>query len=220
MITGASGGLGVAVVEAFLSAGAEVVGVSRKASKPAGPRHVPFAADLTTDKGCRSAVAAAFTRSGRIDAVVHLLGAFAGGSPVGDTTDETWDAMMDVNLRPAFRVFRAALPHMIEKGYGRILAVGSRTGEQPAATLSAYNVSKAGLEALVRTAAAEVKGTGVTCNIVLPSVIDTPANRQAMPDADPGKWVKPASIAALLLWLASDAAADVNGAAIPIYGQA
>ncbi len=108
---------------------------------------------------------------------------------------------------------------MLAAGRGRILAVGSRTGVEPVATLSAYGASKAALIALVRTIAAEVRDSGATANVVLPSVIDTPANRASNPGADFSRWVQPDSIAALLLWLASDAAANINGAAIPIYGR-
>jgi NAD(P)-dependent dehydrogenase (short-subunit alcohol dehydrogenase family) len=109
---------------------------------------------------------------------------------------------------------------MLQAGKGRIVAIGSRTGVEPAAGLSAYGVSKAALIALMRTIAAEVRNSGVTANIVSPSVIDTPANRAASPAADFSKWVQPESIARLLVFVASDAAADVNGAVIPIYGRA
>jgi NAD(P)-dependent dehydrogenase (short-subunit alcohol dehydrogenase family) len=109
---------------------------------------------------------------------------------------------------------------MLAQKRGRIIAVGSRAGVEPVATLSAYSASKAALVALVRSAAAELVSTGVTANVVLPSVIDTPENRASDPKADYSTWVKPASIADLIVYLASDAAADVNGAAIPIYGKA
>ncbi len=215
LITGASGGLGRSVVDAFLAAGAEVAAVSRSGEGPRG-----IAADLTGDEACRKAVAEAIARLGRIDALVHLLGGFAGGERIENTGDATWERMLALNLRAAFYTFRAVLPHMRERGYGRIVAVGSRTAVEPAAGLSAYNVSKAGLVALVRTLAAETKGSGITANVVLPSVIDTPANRAADPAADPSRWVQPESIAQLLLWLASEASADVSGAVIPIYGAA
>jgi NAD(P)-dependent dehydrogenase (short-subunit alcohol dehydrogenase family) len=109
---------------------------------------------------------------------------------------------------------------MTKAGKGRIVAVGSRAAVEPMANFAAYSVSKAALVTLVKTVALEVKDSGITANIVLPSVIDTPANRAAMPSADASKWVTPESIAGLLVWLASDAARDVNGAAIPIYGRA
>lgn len=155
-----------------------------------------------------------------LDALVHVLGGFEGGDPVARMEASVWDRMLQLNLNAAFHMFRAALPGMLDAGHGRILAVGSRTAVEPAAGLSAYGVSKAGLVALIRTIALEVKNQGVTANVVLPSVIDTPANRKAMPKADFAKWVRPESIAKLLVWLASEEAADVNGAVIPIYGKA
>lgn len=158
--------------------------------------------------------------AGPIDALVHLLGGFDGGEPVARTDDAVWNRMMTLNLNAAFYMFRAVLPGMLSAGRGRIVAIGSRTGVEPSANLSAYGVSKAGVIALVRTIALETKNTGVTANVVLPSTIDTPGNRKAMPDADYSRWVKPESIAKLLVWLASEDSADVNGAVIPIYGKA
>jgi NAD(P)-dependent dehydrogenase (short-subunit alcohol dehydrogenase family) len=128
--------------------------------------------------------------------------------------------MLDLNLRSAQLMFRAVLPSMIKAGKGRIVAVGARAALEPIANFAAYSVSKAALVALVKTVALEVKDAGITANVVLPSVIDTPANRAAMPSADASKWVTPESIAGLLIWLTSDAARDVSGAAIPIYGRA
>jgi NAD(P)-dependent dehydrogenase (short-subunit alcohol dehydrogenase family) len=221
LISGASGGLGQAVTEAFLDAGALVAGVSRnwppKASNT--PRFLPVAADLTQEAGCIAAVQAALERWPRLDAAVHLMGGFAAGTTVEATPVEVWDRMMNLNLRSAFLFFRAALPPMLKAGRGRLLAVGSRPGVDPAAGLGAYAVSKAGLHALVRTLAAEHNDGGITANAVLPSVIDTPANRAAMPDADVSKWVAPESIAALLVFLAGDAAQDITGALVPIYGR-
>lgn len=214
LITGASGGLGSAVVPAFRAAGARVLAVAR------APGADGIDADLATDAGARAAVRRALEQAGRIDALIHLMGGWAGGKPVAETDDATWRSMLDINLDAAFHMARAVLPPMTKAGYGRIVMVGSRTGVEPTAGSGAYNVSKAGLIALVRTIAAEVKDSGVTANIVLPSVIDTPVNRAAMPTAKHDRWVKPQSIADLALWLCSDAAADVNGAAIPIYGRA
>jgi NAD(P)-dependent dehydrogenase (short-subunit alcohol dehydrogenase family) len=128
--------------------------------------------------------------------------------------------MLGLNLRSAYTIFRAVLPGMLKAGKGRIVAVGARAAIEPIANFAAYSVSKAALVALVKTVALEVKDSGITANAVLPSVIDTPANRAAMPAADASKWVTPESIAGLLVWLVSDAARDVNGAAIPIYGRA
>jgi NAD(P)-dependent dehydrogenase (short-subunit alcohol dehydrogenase family) len=128
--------------------------------------------------------------------------------------------MMNVNLRVAFNAIRAVVKPMMQARHGRIVAIGSRAAVEPSPKLAAYAVSKAALVALVKNTAAEVKDFGITANVVLPSTIDTPANRTAMPQSDFSKWVAPESIAKLLLFLASDAAADVNGAVVPIYGGA
>jgi NAD(P)-dependent dehydrogenase (short-subunit alcohol dehydrogenase family) len=222
LITGVTGGLGVAVARAFLDAGASVVGVSPRvdAAPVASARFLPLAADISTPDGAAQAVRGALELAGRVDALIHLVGGFAGGKYVLETTDQIWRHMLSLNLDTAFYMSRAILPHMLASRRGRIVAVGSRTGVEPAPGLSAYGVSKAALIALVRTIAAEVKDSGVTANVILPSIIDTPANRSASAGADVSKWVKPESIASLLVWLASDAATDVNGAVIPIYGRA
>ena len=212
----------MAVARAFLDAGATVVGVSPRvdAAPVADARFLPLAADIATPDGASQASRGALDLAGRVDALIHLVGGFAGGKHVSETTDETWLKMLSLNLNTAFYMSRAILPHMLAARRGRIVAVGSRTGVEPAAGLSAYGVSKAALIALVRTIAAEVRDAGITANVILPSVIDTPANRAASPGADTSKWVQPESIASLLVWLASDAAADVNGAVIPVYGRA
>lgn len=222
LITGASGGLGGTVTTAFLDAGAMVVGTGRSAPVLATPnaRFHGIAADLSTREGASAAIEQTVGKAGRINALMHLAGEFAGGKPVAETDDATWNDMLNVNLHAAFYTTRAVLPQMIAAGRGRIVAIGSRTGVEPVATLSAYGVAKAGLIALVRTIALEVKDSGVTANVVLPSVIDTPANRAANPGAEYSKWVSPQSIARLLVWLASDQAGDINGAVIPIYGRA
>jgi NAD(P)-dependent dehydrogenase (short-subunit alcohol dehydrogenase family) len=222
LISGASGGLGAAVTRAFFEAGATVAAVSRSAPAATGaePRLLEMGADLTRPEEAARTVEAVRARFGRVDMLLHLLGGFDGGTPVGETTDLVWNRMFDLNLHAAFYLARAVLPGMLGAGWGRVIAVGSRTAVEPTATLSAYGASKAALVALIRTIALEVKRSGVTANVVLPSVIDTPANRTAQPGADFSRWVKPESIARLLLWLASDGAADVNGAAIPIYGRA
>jgi NAD(P)-dependent dehydrogenase (short-subunit alcohol dehydrogenase family) len=211
LIAGASGALGTVVTHAFLEAGADVAAVSRSGSE--------ISADLTRPDEAARAVQAVLSRFKRIDVLLHLAGGFEGGTPVAQTDDGVWNRMFDLNLNSAFYCTRAVLLAMLEAKYGRIVAIGSKTAVEPVATLAAYGASKAALVALVRTIALEVKRSGVTANVVLPSVIDTPANRAAEPAADFSRWVSPESIARLLLWLASDAAADVNGAVIPIYGR-
>ena len=217
LITGANGGLGTAVCQEFLASGAKVIGVSL-AWKQSAP-FTTISADVTTEAGCESMVKQALEH-GPIDALVHLVGGFAGGSPVVETTDETWDSMMNVNLRAAFCCIRAALKPMQAAGRGRIVAIGTRMAVEPSPNFAAYAVSKAALVALVKSVAAEGQKSGVTANVVLPSTIDTPLNRAAMPKADFSRWVAPQSIAKLLVFLTSDAAADTSGAVIPIYGRA
>ncbi|MEZ5365995.1 MAG: SDR family NAD(P)-dependent oxidoreductase [Bryobacterales bacterium] len=207
LITGATGGLGGAVVNAFLDAGATVTGVSRSVDgQHQSERLRWFAADLTKAAGAEAAVAAAVEHGGKLDVLAHVLGGFAGGSPTFETEEDVWDKMMTLNLKAAFLSMRAALPRMLDNGYGRIVAVGSRAGVDIVPGLSAYAVSKAGLNALVRTVAEEGKDNGITANVVLPSVIDTPANRHEMADADFDRWVTPEAIAGHVLWLASEEA--------------
>ena len=217
LITGANGGLGTAVCQEFLATGAKVIGVALEWKHPAS--FTTVSADVTTEAGCESMVKQALEH-GPIDALVHLVGAFAGGSPVSETTDQTWDSMMNVNLRAAFCCIRAALKPMHAAGRGRIVAIGTRMAVEPSPNFAAYAVSKAALVALIKTVAAEGQKFGVTANVVLPSTIDTPANRAAMPKADFSRWVAPQSIAKLLVFLTSDAASDTSGAVIPIYGRA
>lgn len=217
LITGASGGLGTAVCRAFEDAGKSVIGVARS-----WPEAVPFrtiAADLTTAEGCDAMVAEALER-GPIEALVHILGGFGGGQPISETSDKTWDGMMTLNLRAAFCAMRAVLKPMTTAKYGRIVAVGSRAAVEAMPNFAAYSVAKAGLVALVKNVAAEGRDLGITANVVLPSTIDTPANRQAMPKSDFSRWVAPEAIAKTLVWLASKEAGDVSGALIPIYGRA
>jgi NAD(P)-dependent dehydrogenase (short-subunit alcohol dehydrogenase family) len=135
------------------------------------------------------------------------------------TDDATLDRMLDLNYRSAFFIARAVLPHMLQQGGGRILAVASRQAVEPGAMVGAYSASKAAVVALIRTIALENKDLDVSANTVLPGTMDTPANRAADPTADPLRWVQPPQVAALLVHLASDAGAQVTGAAIPIYGR-
>src|SRR5581483_7333019 len=217
LITGAGGGLGRAVVDAFLETGAMVYGVDISWAKanPHNSTHFhAIEAEVNTDEGCDTAVESAAP----VDTLIHLVGGYAGGQNVTETDDAIFDRMINLNLRSAFRIIRAALPGMLAARKGRIVVIGSRAADEPIAGSAAYNASKAALNALVRTIALETKNSGITINSVAPSVIDTPANRKAMPSADHSRWVKPESIAKLLVWLASDAAADVSGAVIPVYG--
>jgi len=221
LITGAKGGLGRFITEAFLAAGAKVVGVSRsiQASDFPHPAFVALPAELSNGEAARRIVGDVLARFPRIDVLVHAIGGFAGGTSVIETDDAAVDQMLDLNYRSAFFVARAVLPHMRQQGGGRILVVASRQAVEPGTLLGAYSASKAAVVALTHTIALENKDCGISANTVLPGAMDTPANRAADPKADPAQWVQPAQVAALLVHLASDAGAQVTGAAIPVYGR-
>lgn len=220
LITGANGGLGTHVTLAMLDAGFTVVGLAPriKQSDFTHPKFTALAASLDSLGSASAAVDEVIKRFGSIDVMVHTVGGFSGGKPVHETDDASFRHMFDLNVNAAFHILGAVIPHMRQARYGRIIGIGSRSGEIPAATIGAYSASKAAFESLMRTVALENKDAGITANVILPGTIDTPANRQAMPGADTSQWVKPSTIASLIVWLARDAGTDVNGAAIPVYG--
>jgi len=220
LITGAKGGLGAHVMQAFLESRAQVIGTSRQiaATDFPLPNFTPMPADLTKAEDAGQLAAAVIARFQRIDVLVHVAGGFAGGSPIHETDDGTWDGMMNLNLRAAFNILRAVIPPMRLEKHGRIIAIGSRAGVEPAANIAAYAASKAALVSLVKTAALENKTFGITANVILPGTIDTEANRKSDPAGNHSKWVSPEKLAALAFYLASDAAAEITGAAIPVYG--
>ena len=181
-------------------------------------RFTGIPADLT-DSGAAGRLAdTVAARFGHIDALIHVAGGFAGGVPLHDTDEATWDGMMNLNARAAFHILRAVIPHMRKAGRGRIVAVGSRSGVQPAVNIAAYSASKAALVSLVQTAALENRDTGITANVILPGTIDTEANRKFDPTSGNSTWIAPERLAALAVFLISDAAAQITGAAIPVYG--
>jgi NAD(P)-dependent dehydrogenase (short-subunit alcohol dehydrogenase family) len=220
LITGAKGGLGTFVTNSFLESGARVFGVSRSIADSDFP-HPNFsavAAGLSDGDRARQVAENVVGKAGRIDGLVHLVGAFAGGRSVAETDDVTLDKMLDLNLRSAFHMIRAILPIMRVQGTGRIVGIGSKAAAEPAALAGVYGASKAALVSLIRTIARENADVHVSANIVLPGTMDTPANRAADPNADYSKWVHPCQVAKLLVHLVSDQASQVSGAVIPIYG--
>jgi NAD(P)-dependent dehydrogenase (short-subunit alcohol dehydrogenase family) len=221
LVTGANGGLGIHVTQAFLDSGATVVGASRKIeqSEFAGANFVAAPAEIATAAGTKSMVDSVNDRFGRLDIVVHTVGAFAGGASVAEIDDATYQRMIDLNLNSTFYLLRSVIPLMRKTGNGRIVGIGSRAAVDPGAGVGAYSASKAAMVSLIRTVAQENKDVGITANAILPGTIDTPANRKDMPKADVSKWVQPSAIAALILWLTGDAGKDVNGAVIPVYGK-
>jgi NAD(P)-dependent dehydrogenase (short-subunit alcohol dehydrogenase family) len=221
VITGANGGLGTHVTQALLDAGATVVGVSRKIEQAdfSTGTFVAMPSELSTAEGTRRMVEKVTAQFGRIDLVVHTVGGFAGGKPIAEIDDKTFQDMIDVNLNSTFYLLRAVIPVMRKTGNGRIVAIGSRAAVDPGAGVGAYSASKAAMVSLIRTAAIENVDAGITANVILPGTIDTAMNRKFMADADFSKWVQPSSIASLITWLVGDSGKDVTGAVIPVYGS-
>ncbi len=175
--------------------------------------------DCTDAAAARSFVDDAADRFGPINVLACLVGGWTGGRDVEDTDDVRFDRMIDLNLRSSFHAVRAALPHLRQAEWGRIIMIGSRAAVEPPAGQAMYNAAKAGVIALARTIAQEVADAEITSNVVMPSVIDTPAFREAVPYADYVGWPTPADIAVVIDFLASRQSAVVNGAMIPVYGK-
>ena len=221
LVTGANGGLGTHVTKAFLDAGFTVVGLARRiqASDFDHPHFTALPATLDSLDAAKKAVDTVIAHFGKIDVLVHTVGAFTGGQTVADTDDTTFERMFELNVNSAFHILRAVIPHMRKAGGGRIIGISSRQAESAAAMIGAYSASKAAFSSLMRTVALENKDAGIAANVILPGTMDTPANRKAMPGADTSQWVQPATVASLTVWLARDAGMDVTGAAIPVYGR-
>ncbi len=215
LIAGGGGGLGQAVTPAFSEAGATIVLVGRQVPADLPKGQLALAADVTDEADVRLVVAEAIRQAGRVDCLINLVGGFALGR-VADTDVPLWNRMLALNLTAPFVLSRAVVPHMLARGSGRILHIAARAALDPFPGAAAYLVAKSGLLALIRVLALELAGSGVAVAGVLPATIDTPANRKNMPEADPSTWVQPASIARLLLFLASHEAGDLNGALIPM----
>ena len=228
LVTGATGALGEAVTRALLDQGCAVAATHRSApdaarlsSLAAGRPLLPVQVDAANVPDMLSAVQQTIDAFERLDYLVALVGAWSGGAPVWETSAEQWDHMLAVNLRSAYTACNAALPMMVGAGYGRVILVSSRAAVQPSPGAAAYAAAKAGVVSLTETLAQEVRDLGdITVNCILPSVIDTPANRTSMPRADTARWVQPDQLASIITWLTSDAATPINGAAIPVYGRA
>jgi len=219
-ITGAGGGLGSSVTRTFLEQGARVIGASLRitAADFPQPNFEAMAIDFNQLDEIKRGVAKIVERYGRLDVLVHLLGGFAGGPSIAETTDAMWEQMQNINLTSAFHIFRESIPHLRKSASGRLIAIGSLTAAQPHVNLGAYVTFKAALAMLVETVALENAGAGLTANVILPGTMDTPANRKAMPDADFSKWAKTENVAKLVLALAGEQAQHLTGLAIPIEG--
>jgi NAD(P)-dependent dehydrogenase (short-subunit alcohol dehydrogenase family) len=227
MVTGAAGTLGRAVARAFQKAGAHLVLVDRAADRL--PRLFPELADsedhlLATSVDLREpsaidgAVASAIEALGHVDVLVNAAGGYRGGKMLHETPPEMLDFLFDLNARTTFNACQAAIPHMLEAGRGWIVSVGARASLQGRARMGAQSVSKSAVVRMTETMAAELRRKGINVNCVLPGTIDTPKNREAMPKADQSRWTDPADIADVILFLASEGARAIHGAAIPVFG--
>jgi NAD(P)-dependent dehydrogenase (short-subunit alcohol dehydrogenase family) len=227
IVAGGTGGLGAAVSLAFLQQGAQVAVTYRTQSElddlvaAAGAqasRLEGHRVDVTDEAATSQLAQAVVTKHGRIDALVNCVGGYAGGASVKDVETKVLDRMLALNLRSGYALVRAVLPQMLAQQSGAIVNVAAKAAVTPPAGAAAYAASKAAAVALMDSLAAEVVGSGVRVNSILPSIIDTPPNRAAMPKADHAKWPKPAELARVVLFLCSDAAAAIHGASIPVYG--
>ncbi|MFV9505591.1 MAG: SDR family NAD(P)-dependent oxidoreductase [Oscillochloridaceae bacterium umkhey_bin13] len=230
VVTGGTGGLGGALVGALLAAGATVIVPHRHPNdldqlrvRLGLPNDAPLFG-ATVDLVDPDAVTAFYDQvvatHGGLDIVVNAAGGFAGGQPVHETAWALWDDQLTLNLKTAVLSCAAATPHLIARGGGAIINVASRTATQPAAKYAAYATAKRAVLQLTETLAAELRDHAITVNAILPSVIDTPANRAAMPQADHRRWVTPEAIAQVVLFLVGPEARIISGAQIPVYGRA
>ena len=227
VVTGAAGNLGRAVAQALAAQGASVALVDRDESAlnaarselPAGTESAVFAADLLKPDAVADLAARVVDRFGRVDILANIAGGFTMGPPLHETSDHVWDFMHDINARSVFHACRAFVPALLRNPAGRIVNVSARAALEGKAHMIPYCASKAAVITLTEGLAAELKDAGTTVNCVLPGTLDTPQNRAAMPDQDFGRWVPPAALADVILFLASDAARCVTGAAIPVYGR-
>ena len=225
LLTGGTGGLGLGVTPLVLVNGATVTipasnpqaidRLKRQLSPAELVRTTFVAADLTLESEVETLIA----EMERVDVLIHLVGGFAMGKTHEFSYDD-WQKQMDLNLNTTFLVCKYSLKRMVQQGYGRIVTVSSRSAVAPGGQLAAYSAAKAGVVALTQAIADETKGTNITANVVLPSVIDTPTNRAAMGTQNVDRWVKPESLGQVICFLASEAAKDVRGAVVPVYGNA
>jgi len=228
LVAGGTGGLGRAVTLAFLEEGAKVVVTYRDQKEWDDLKAISAASisslaghrvDVTDPAGVGELVQKVVAEYGHLDVMVNTVGAYAGGMKLWETDPKVFDQMLTLNLRAGYTLLRAVVPEMLKQKQGAIISVASKAALDHAAGAAAYAASKAAAVAMIDSLAADLKGSGVRVNSILPSIIDTPANRRAMPNADFAQWPKPEEIARVILFLCSDDARLIHGAAVPVYGN-
>lgn len=228
MVTGAIGNLGIALARSFQASGAKLTLVDRGEDRlnqtfpdmVSSPDYLLVnCVDLMDEGAVETAVAESVQHFGRIDVLVNTVGGFRAGVPLHETPIKTWDFLLNMNARSVFIACQKVIPHLLDQGSGKIVNLAARPGLEGRAGMAAYSASKSAVLRLTESMAAELKDQGINVNCVIPGTIDTPQNRQAMPDADHTRWVKPESLADVILFLTSNAARDIHGAAVPVYGN-
>jgi NAD(P)-dependent dehydrogenase (short-subunit alcohol dehydrogenase family) len=224
LLTGGTGGLGLGVTPIVLAQGAEVTIPYRQPQDVERLKGILSPADLAriqfipANLEDEASVDKLISRMLQVDVLIHLVGGFSMGK-THEYSFYSWKRELELNLNTTFLTCKYSLKSMLEHGYGRIVTVGAKAGVQPAGQLAAYSAAKAGVIALTKAIADETKGKNITANVVLPGVIDTPTNRQEMGEENIHAWVKPESLAQVICFLASEAAQDIRGATIPVYGN-
>jgi len=219
VLTGASGNLGRVVASAFADTGASLALLDVKpGSTQESAKQIFVQTDLFDAQSVQAAADRILQRFGRIDVLCNLAGGFRMGSPVHETSAQDWDFLFNLNARTVLHTAKAMVPAMLERGGGKIVNVAAYAAQKGAARMGAYAASKSAVIRLTETMAAELREHNINVNCVLPTIIDTPQNRADMPDADPRRWVAPADLAQVIVFLASEAARAIHGAAVPVRG--
>jgi NAD(P)-dependent dehydrogenase (short-subunit alcohol dehydrogenase family) len=228
MLTGATGNLGIVLAHSYQESQAKLALVDRGEDRLRQTfpdlAHSPDyllvnCADLMNEGEVEAAVAESVQHFGRIDVLVNTVGGFRAGLPLHETEIKTWDFLINLNARSVFIACQKVIPQMLKQGSGKIINIAARPGLQGRAGMAAYSASKSAVLRLTESMAAELKEYNINVNCVIPGTIDTPQNRETMPDGDYSTWVNPESLADITLFLTSDLARDVHGAALPVYGK-
>lgn len=228
MISGATGNLGHAVARKFLEKGAHLSLIDRGEDELQGSfpdlagsddHYLGNCADLTHPQDVGIVVQQTIDYFKRIDILIHTVGGYQAGNPLHETSLDTWNFMIDLNASSTFIICHAVIPHMLEKGFGKIVTIGARPGLKGSGNASAYSAAKGAVIRLTESMSAEYRHQGININCIIPGTLDTPQNRDAMLGEDYDRWVEPESLAGVILFLTSETARDIHGAIIPVYGR-